>query len=79
MLSNRIESIISQSKLYGCLPSAVIGIEDAYTAYCFNEACAAIIIHIQDGEKPHYRKTEKETLEPKEYKRFSDYVKDVEG
>lgn len=33
-------------------PSDILGIEDAYTAFCFDEACAYITKRIQDGEKP---------------------------
>ena len=33
-------------------PSDILGIEDAYTAFCFDEACAYILKRIQDGEEP---------------------------
>lgn len=35
-----------------CRPSEMMGIEDTYTAFCFDEACAFIIQKIRDGEKP---------------------------
>lgn len=78
-MSNRIESIITQSKLYRCRPSDIIDVDDAYTAFCFNEACAAIIVHLQNGDKPHYVKSESSEEKPKTYTKFSDYVKDIEG
>ena len=34
------------SKQYGCLPSVILGIEDSYTAFCFNEACCEILAGI---------------------------------
>lgn len=34
-----------------------MGIEnDAYTAYCFDEACAYIVREIQEGNEPHFNK-----------------------
>ena len=32
-----------------------MGIEDEYTAFCFNEACAFIVTKLKDGEKPIVR------------------------
>lgn len=45
------------------------GIEDSYTAYCFDEAVAVVVTKIRDGEKPVYRQGE---LNKKEYSRPSD-------
>lgn len=61
------------SKQYNCLPSEILGIEDDYTAFCFNEACMNIIIHLESGEKPRY--IEKKKNEKKEYSSFSDFYK----
>lgn len=33
-------------------PSEFIGIEDEYTAFCFDEACAFIIAQLKDGKEP---------------------------
>lgn len=33
-------------------PSELLGIEDTYLAFCFDEACAFIIKNIQDGREP---------------------------
>lgn len=33
-------------------PSEIMGIDDVYTAFCFDEACAFIISEIQDGKEP---------------------------
>ena len=32
-----------------------MGIEDSYTAFCFDEACAFIIQQIRDGKEPVVR------------------------
>lgn len=32
-----------------------MGIEDGYTAFCFDEACAFIVEQIKDGKKPIMR------------------------
>lgn len=72
VLTRKIESIISMSKLYNCLPSVLLGIDDDYTAFCFNEACAEIRIRLSQGEKPVYR-TNKSKV--KEYRSFKDFYK----
>lgn len=33
-------------------PSELLDIEDAYAAFCFDEACAFILKKLQDGEEP---------------------------
>lgn len=38
-----------------CRPSELMGIEDNYTAFCFDEACAFIIKQIKDGKEPIMR------------------------
>jgi len=38
-----------------CRPSEMMGIEDNYTAYCFDEACAFIVNQIRDGKEPVMR------------------------
>lgn len=42
------------SKLYDTRPSILLDIEDAYTSYCFDEACAYITSRIKDGEEPDF-------------------------
>lgn len=48
--------MIQLSKLYQIRPSKIAGIEDTYVAYCFDEACAYIQIHIDNEEKPVFDK-----------------------
>lgn len=43
-------------KFYKKLPSELLGIEDCYTAYCFNEACTYIIARLEKGEEPTFNK-----------------------
>ena len=33
-------------------PSQIMGIDDVYTAFCFDEACALIVTKLQDKEIP---------------------------
>jgi hypothetical protein len=40
------------SKVYNQRPSNIAGIDDEYTAYCLDEACAFMISKIEDGETP---------------------------
>lgn len=35
-----------------CRPSEFLEIEDSYTAFCFDEACALIIQKLESGETP---------------------------
>lgn len=54
-------------------PSELLGIDDEYTAFCFDEACAFIISKIQDGEQPIIGN--KETSSAHEYTKPSDLYK----
>ena len=66
------------SKLYSCLPSEIMGIEDDYTAFCFNEACSIISVKLHNEEKPVYREQKQEGEQKKVYHNFSDFYKDFE-
>ena len=59
-------------------PSDLMGIEDAYTAFCFDEACAYIINELKEGKEPV--KTSGKTAEGavKHYSRPSDIYKKYE-
>lgn len=37
-------------------PSELMDIDDAYLAFCFDEACAFIVNEMQDGKKPVIKK-----------------------
>ena len=64
------------SKQYGCMPSEILGIEDNYTAFCFNEACCEIISRLQNEEKPYYiEQREQDENNVKQYNNFKDFYK----
>lgn len=65
------------SKLYNCLPSDIMGIDDNYTAFCFNEACAEIMLRLQNEEKPIYREQREEEQEG--YSNFTEFYKKFGG
>ena len=67
------------SKQYNCLPSEIMGIEDRYTAFCFNEACLEIIARLQNEEKPYYIEQRERAEEPKHYSNFKDFYKTYGG
>nr|DAH88437.1 MAG TPA: hypothetical protein [Caudoviricetes sp.] len=54
-----------------------MGIEDIYTAFCFNEACAEIMLRLQNEEKPIYREQREE--EQEEYSNFTEFYKKFGG
>lgn len=44
--------MLSIAETFKKLPSEVLGIDDEYVAYCFNQACIHILNEIKDGKKP---------------------------
>lgn len=64
--SEKVIEVIGVAKVYNCRPSELLDIEDAYTAYCLDEACALIVTKMQQGETPTFKK---------EYKSFRDIYK----
>lgn len=51
-----------------------MGIEDSYTAFCFDEACAFIVQQIRDGKEPIMRVENDKIVYKKPsdlYKRFN--------
>ena len=42
--------------IYKTKPSELLGIDDEYTAFCFDEACAYIVAQMRDGKEPRFRK-----------------------
>lgn len=60
--------IIKISKMYKKRPSELVGLDDPYVSFCFDEACAFIRIQIEENEKlPRFEK---------KYSSFSDIYKD---
>lgn len=59
---------------FNCRPSEIMGIEDSYTAFCFDEACSFIIQQIRDGKEPVVRVEDNKLVYKKPsdlYKRFN--------
>lgn len=54
------------SEFYGQRPSVLLDIEEPYTAYCLDEACAFISNKLKAGEKPTFKV---------KYKSFTDMYK----
>lgn len=54
--SSRIQEVISLSRAYNCRPSELMGLEEPYEAFCFDEACAFIQIRIEEGDTPKFKK-----------------------
>ena len=42
--------------MYGKRPSEIIGVTEEYDAYCLDEAVAYIILKMEQGEQPRYKK-----------------------
>lgn len=59
------------SQMFRVRPSQVLNLEDEYTAFCFDEACANIIAHLQDGDSPVWIEDGK----VKHYKTFTELLK----
>ena len=36
-------------------PSLLLAIDDSYTAYCFDEACAYIVRQLEDEKEPKFK------------------------
>lgn len=55
---------------YGKRPSELLDIEDNYTAYCLDEACAYIMNRIDQGDEMYFEK---------HYTSFTELYADYEG
>lgn len=42
------------ARMYQERPSNILGIDDEYTSFCFDEACAYIMSKIDNGENPKF-------------------------
>ena len=51
--------LLQMSRLQDSRPGKIRGIDDEYTAYCLDEACALIISKIDNDEEPKFDKKEK--------------------
>jgi len=60
------------------LPSEILGIEDTYTAFCFDEACCNLRLRIENEEKPRYIEQNKDGEQKLEYSSFKEFYKQYE-
>jgi molybdopterin synthase catalytic subunit len=56
-------------------PSELMDISDAYTAFCFDEACAYILKELKDGKEPIFKKESSNDSDNGIYRRPSDLYK----
>lgn len=61
--SNQIIRVINMYEIYKTKPSDLLGIDDPYTAFCFDEACAYIVAQIKDGKEPIFKRKYKSMSE----------------
>ena len=73
--TRQIIRIINLSKHYACRPSELLNIPDEYTAYCFDEVCAEIVLTMTDEKEP---KEPKFDVPHKHYKSFTEFYKQFE-
>lgn len=57
------------SKRYNLRPSLLLNIEDEYTAFCFDEACAYVMARLDKGD---------EIIREKHYSTLSEMYDDIE-
>ena len=55
MQSSDVVRVIAVAQRYNKLPSEILHIDDEYTAFCLDEACAYINMQLEKGEnKPQW-------------------------
>lgn len=64
------------AKLYSCRPSNLIGLDDPYEAFCFDEACAYIHMEITENKRtPVFASSS--TSDSNHYTRASEFYKKI--
>ena len=53
--SKNILNVLGLANKYQCRPSTLFDIADPYTAYCFDEACAYILMQVEEGNEPRFK------------------------
>lgn len=54
--SKEILPLLAMVKRYNSRPSELMSIEDDYTSYCFDEACAFILGELEAGKEIQFKK-----------------------
>lgn len=60
------------SKKYSVRPSSLLGIENEYPAYCFDEACVFLMSHLDEGKKLQFEQEEQKPKK-KHYNSVTDF------
>ncbi len=55
MKSKEIMGFLAMAKAYRQKPSDLLGVDDPYTAFCFDEACFYLEARLASGQKPVYK------------------------
>lgn len=66
------------ARLYNRRPSEILGIDNDYTAFCFDEACAYIICQMNNDKTPDYNYWKKEEKQ-QNFSSFKDFYKQFGG
>lgn len=61
-------NLIGVATHYGCRPSLLLAVDDPYTAFCLDEACAYIATRIKNGDEPKFKR---------KYKSFKDMYRNI--
>lgn len=56
-------------------PSDLMGIDDSYTAFCFDEACSYIVSQLKDGKEPIIKEGKDGNGNTKHYSNPSDFYR----
>lgn len=71
--SPEILNILVMAKTYNQRPSNIIGLDNDYQAYCFDEACIFLYNALQENKTLHFAGDKKESQKPKHYKSFGEF------
>lgn len=61
-------SVLTMARRYKTRPSEFLGLDDPYTAFCFDEACTYIMNRVDEGEELYFTR---------KYKSFSELYKSI--
>lgn len=56
-------------------PSDLMGIDDSYTAFCFDEACSYIVSQLKEGNEPIFKEGKDSNGNAKHYNNPSDFYR----
>lgn len=65
--SRSLNRVLNLAKSMGKNPSEILGVNDEYTSFCFDEACNYIVMRFKNGDEPIYEKKKKKVSSMAEY------------